>query len=63
MYLNCPFCGFQVNTLDSSCQKECPLGKSCYMICCPNCKYSFVKPQSKVVDTFKRIFGGRERHD
>jgi hypothetical protein len=63
MYLNCPFCGLQVNTLDTSCHKECPLGKSCKMICCPNCKYSFVLPESKIVDTFKRFFGGREKND
>lgn len=63
MYLNCPLCGLKINTDDSSCHKECPVGYSCKMICCPNCRYSFVIPESKVVEAFKRLFGGKVNND
>ncbi len=57
MYVKCPLCGFTINTLDKSCQKECPLGQSCTLVCCPNCRYSFVKPESTIVNVVKKVFG------
>ncbi len=63
MDVHCPFCGFNINTLDTSCHRECPVGVSCKMICCPNCKYSFVMPESKVVEALKKLFGGKGKDD
>jgi hypothetical protein len=60
MYLSCPFCGFQINSLDKSCHTACPWGKTCNMICCPNCKYSFIEPESKIINTLKGLFTKKE---
>jgi Fe2+ transport system protein FeoA len=39
--LHCPLCGFEFEKRDTPCQRGCPLGKFCKLVCCPNCRYEF----------------------
>lgn len=40
-FLHCPLCGFEFEKQDTPCQRGCPLGKFCKLVCCPNCRYEF----------------------
>lgn len=42
-YLTCPFCGFEFSADDTMCRHGCPLGSSCGLIRCPNCRYEFAE--------------------
>ena len=42
--LHCPLCGYEFEKQDTPCQRGCPLGKFCKLICCPNCHYEFPEP-------------------
>jgi hypothetical protein len=37
----CPLCGFSFEGVGQGCRPGCPLGRSCHMVCCPQCFYSF----------------------
>jgi Fe2+ transport system protein FeoA len=40
-YIHCPLCGFEFEKADTPCERGCPLGKFCKLVCCPNCRYEF----------------------
>ncbi len=56
MIIRCPLCQHKIDTDDRSCQTGCPLGKSCSLVCCPRCHYSFPLPESKVVNFVRSLF-------
>jgi hypothetical protein len=52
----CPLCGFEIDLEDRACRKSgCPMGKSCTLVCCPRCRYSFPVPESKVIGFLKSL--------
>ena len=55
----CPLCGKQFYENEVKCS-GCLLSKSCNLICCPHCGYSY-KERSAVVDFFKALFRGKGR--
>lgn len=57
MIIRCPLCGFPIDASDAGCRKGCPMERTCSLVCCPRCHYSFPIPQSKVVNFFKNLFG------
>ena len=56
----CPLCGHRFRHGDEKCH-SCPLSseKGCNVVCCPNCGYSFSE-DSRVVEWFRRKFGGKK---
>ena len=54
-YLHCPLCGFEFIKQQSACERGCPLGKYCRLVCCPNCHYEF-PPELRVVSWWRRLF-------
>jgi len=57
-YLHCPLCGFEFEKRDTPCVKNCPLGRFCDLICCPNCRYEFAD-QPRPVQWLHRILHRR----
>ena len=55
MKIRCPLCQYRIDTDDRGCRTGCPLGKSCSLVCCPRCRYSFPVPESKVVNFVKSL--------
>lgn len=53
--IRCPLCGFDIDPSDRGCRTGCPMGKSCSLVCCPRCRYSFPMPESKVINLLKSI--------
>ena len=53
--IRCPLCGFDIDPADRGCRTGCPMGKSCSLVCCPRCRYSFPMPESKVIDFLKSL--------
>lgn len=47
--MRCRLCGHTFDASQLACHTECPMGKHCTLICCPNCGY-------QVVDESKSIF-------
>ena len=39
--LDCPFCGFEFEAVDTLCQHGCPLRSACGLVRCPSCDYEF----------------------
>jgi len=54
--IRCPLCQLESDPADRGCRTGCPMGKSCSLVCCPRCRYSFPMPESKVVDFLKSLF-------
>jgi hypothetical protein len=54
--IRCPLCQYLIDPADRGCRTGCPIGKSCSLVCCPRCRYSFPMPESKVVDFLKSLF-------
>ena len=40
--MHCKLCGYDFDATDMACHTECPMGKHCTLICCPNCGYQVV---------------------
>jgi len=53
--IRCPLCGFGIDPSDRGCRTGCPMGKSCSLVCCPGCRYSFPMPESKVINLLKSL--------
>ena len=56
MKIRCPLCQREIDPTDRACRTGCPLSKSCTLVCCPGCGYSFPIPESKVVNFVKGLF-------
>jgi len=54
--IRCPLCQYAIDPSQGGCRTSCPMGKSCSLVCCPRCHYSFPLPESKVVNFFKSLF-------
>lgn len=57
MIVKCPLCQYDIDASDARCRTGCPMGKSCTLVCCPRCRYSFPAPESKIVNLLKSLFG------
>lgn len=40
--MRCRLCGFEFEAASMACHTECPMGRHCNLICCPNCGYQVV---------------------
>ena len=40
--MRCQLCGYRFDATDMACHSECPMGRHCTLICCPNCGYQVV---------------------
>jgi len=54
--IRCPLCQHEIDPSERGCRTGCPIGKSCSLVCCPRCRYSFPMPESKVIDFLKTLF-------
>ena len=55
MEMNCPICGDVLRDQVNGCS-TCPMHPgSCHMLCCENCGYETVAPESATVNFFKRL--------
>ena len=59
--IRCPLCQCRIDPADTACRTGCPMGKSCALVCCPRCGYSFPMPESKVVNFVKGLFAKGSR--
>ena len=53
--LHCPLCGFEFEERDTPCARDCPLGRFCNLVCCPNCRYEFPE-QPRSIGWLHRLF-------
>ncbi|HBX44254.1 MAG TPA: hypothetical protein DEH27_11085 [Deltaproteobacteria bacterium] len=61
MIIRCPLCQYKIDTNDRGCHTGCPMGKSCSLVCCPRCHYSFPVPESKVVNFVRSLLSKGSR--
>jgi hypothetical protein len=54
--IRCPLCQYELDSTDQGCRTGCPMGKSCSLLCCPRCRYSFPVPESKIVNFIRSLF-------
>jgi hypothetical protein len=59
--IRCPLCQYGIDTEERGCRTGCPMGKSCSLVCCPRCRYSFPVPESKVVNFVRSLFAKGSR--
>ncbi|MCL5966232.1 MAG: hypothetical protein M1550_03315 [Deltaproteobacteria bacterium] len=55
MIIRCPLCQYEIDASDRGCRTGCPMGKSCSLVCCPRCRYSFPLPESKIVNFVRTL--------
>ena len=54
MSMPCPVCGGTMREQVTGCS-TCAMNSGCDMLCCENCGYETVAPQSATVDLVKKI--------
>jgi|Deesub1362A_J573_1020465.scaffolds.fasta_scaffold03510_5 hypothetical protein len=62
--LRCPICGYPLEPDQHGACAACPLGKSCRLICCPQCGFSTPRPGgSSWLDQLRAILKREAKHD
>ncbi|HLB61905.1 MAG TPA: FeoA family protein [Actinomycetota bacterium] len=60
--MRCRLCGHRFDETKLACHSQCPLGKRCSLICCPNCGYQVVDESRTLLGrTLRRLLPGRPR--
>ena len=53
--MRCQLCGYEFDPARLACHAECPLGRHCNLICCPNCGYQVVnEAESRLAKLVRR---------
>ena len=47
--MRCRLCGYEFDATTMICHAECPLGRHCNLLCCPNCGYQVVDVSKSVL--------------